>query len=104
MQRADLAETDQAIRAADEVPYRVSAIERRTPVIVEVRLHPLAKPLGYLPGEFVLLEDRARRVPPRSYSIANAPLRTGRSPSWSHAFPKGRPALGSTIACRPETM
>ena len=96
MQRADLAATDQAVRAADEVPYRASAIERLTPAIVEVQLRPLAAPLEFLPGEFVLLEDRARRVPPRSYSIANAPrpdgsisllitrVLEGQTSSWVH--------------------
>ena len=77
MQREGLAPAEQALRAADEVAYRVSAIAARTPTIVEVQLHPLAKPLEYLPGEFVLLEDRDRRVPPRSYSIANAPRPDG---------------------------
>jgi CDP-4-dehydro-6-deoxyglucose reductase, E3 len=96
MQQAHLAATENAIRAADEAPYHVSAIERRTPAIVEVLLHPLAKSLDYVPGEFVLLEDRARRVPPRSYSIANAPrpngsisllitrVRGGETSAWVH--------------------
>jgi CDP-4-dehydro-6-deoxyglucose reductase len=34
-------------------------------------MRPLAGRLPYLPGEFVLLEDADRMVPPRSYSIAN---------------------------------
>jgi CDP-4-dehydro-6-deoxyglucose reductase, E3 len=59
------------IPARDEAPYRVTGIERRTPTIVEVRMRPLAGRLQYLPGEFVLLEDADRTVPPRSYSIAN---------------------------------
>ena len=33
--------------------------------------------LEYLPGEYVLLEDRERTVPPRSFSIANAPRPDG---------------------------
>jgi CDP-4-dehydro-6-deoxyglucose reductase, E3 len=63
----------QPIVEGDEVPYQVTGIERRTPAIVELWLRPLVKPLEYLPGEYVLLEDRDREVPPRSYSIANAP-------------------------------
>lgn len=55
------------------MPYRVSELELRTPTILEVSLRPLAAPLQYLPGQYVLLEDRERRVEQRSYSIANAP-------------------------------
>jgi hypothetical protein len=33
--------------------------------------------LEHLPGEYVLLEDRERRMPPRSFSIANAPRPDG---------------------------
>lgn len=61
----------------DEAPYRVSAIERLTPSIVEVWLCPLGQPMEFLPGEYVLLEDAAGEVPPRSYSLANAPRRDG---------------------------
>ncbi len=60
-----------------EEPYEVRAIEPRTPTIVELLLGPRASPLEYLPGEYVLLEDRQHEVPPRSYSIANAPRRDG---------------------------
>lgn len=56
-----------------EVPYRVGALRRRTPAIVEVLLDPLAPALAYLPGQYVLLEDREHTVQQRSYSIANAP-------------------------------
>jgi CDP-4-dehydro-6-deoxyglucose reductase, E3 len=65
------------IPSRDEAPYRVSAIERVTPSIVEVWLRPLGKPMAFLPGEYVLLEDSDRHVPPRSYSIANAPRPDG---------------------------
>lgn len=61
----------------DESPFRVTGVERRTPTIVELWLRPLVKPLEYLPGEYVLLEDRDREVPPRSYSIANSPRPDG---------------------------
>jgi CDP-4-dehydro-6-deoxyglucose reductase len=40
-------------------------------------LQPAAGALNYLPGEYVLLEDRDHAVPPRSYSIANAPRPDG---------------------------
>jgi CDP-4-dehydro-6-deoxyglucose reductase len=54
-------------------PYRVAAVERRTPTIVELWLRPPAAALEYLPGQYVLLEDRDLTVAPRSYSVANAP-------------------------------
>lgn len=53
------------------------AIEHRTPTIVEVWLQPMDRPMAYRPGEYVLLEDSMRQIPPRSYSIANAPLPGG---------------------------
>jgi ferredoxin-NADP reductase len=65
------------IPARDEAPYRVIAIEDRTPVIVEVWLRPMVEPMEYRPGEYVLLEDARRQIPPRSYSIANAPRPDG---------------------------
>ena len=60
-----------------EEPYRVLHTERRTPTIIELWLRPAAGALDYLPGEYVLLEDRDHAVPPRSYSIANAPRPDG---------------------------
>ena len=60
-----------------EEPYRVLYTERRTATIIELWLRPAAGALDYLPGEYVLLEDRDHAVPPRSYSIANAPRPDG---------------------------
>ncbi len=68
---------DARIVQQDEAPCRVSAIRQRTATIVEVSLRPLTEPLEYLPGQYVLLEDRDRRVEQRSYSIANAPRADG---------------------------
>jgi CDP-4-dehydro-6-deoxyglucose reductase, E3 len=65
------------IPARDEAPYRVIAIEHRTPAIVEVWLQPMDQAMAYRPGEYVLLEDPMRHIPPRSYSIANAPRPDG---------------------------
>ena len=59
--------------ACVDVPYVVTALERRTSTIVEVWLSPVAESIGYLPGQYVLLEDEEHRLAPRSYSIANAP-------------------------------
>ncbi|HEX8977310.1 MAG TPA: FAD-binding oxidoreductase [Solirubrobacteraceae bacterium] len=60
-----------------EEPYEVLTLERRTATIAELWLRPRGGVLEYLPGEYVLLEDRDRRVPPRSFSIANAPRPDG---------------------------
>jgi CDP-4-dehydro-6-deoxyglucose reductase len=50
----------------------VVGLARRTSTILELRLRPLASAMDYLPGQYLLLEDREYRVAPRSYSIANA--------------------------------
>lgn len=60
-----------------EEPYQVRGLEPRTPTIVELDLAPLGQTLEYLPGQYVLLEDDRREVPPRSYSMANAPRPDG---------------------------
>ena len=49
----------------DEARYQVSAIERVTPTIVEVWLRPLAEPIAFQSGQYALVEDSDRRVPPR---------------------------------------
>src|SRR3954464_9501589 len=61
----------------DDAPYAVTAVEPRTPTIVEIWLSPVAEPIEYAPGQYVLLEEVAGDVPPRSYSIANAPRLDG---------------------------
>ena len=60
-----------------EEPYEVSGIEHRTATIVELWLRPLGSVLEYVPGEYVLLEDDRANVPPRSFSVANAPRSDG---------------------------
>ena len=60
-----------------EEPYRVVDIKRCTVAILELWLRPLAALLDYLPGQYVLLEERRHEAPPRSYSIANAPRSDG---------------------------
>ena len=66
-----------ATAMGDESPHRVVGTEHLTPTILELWVRPLARPLQYLPGEFVLLEDCHHRIPLRSYSIANAPRPDG---------------------------
>jgi len=60
-----------------EATYRVLSVERRTATIREIWLRPLAGTMPFLAGEYVLLESCDRTVPPRSYSIANAPRADG---------------------------
>lgn len=87
---SDVAAMRMAEPMSFEEPYEVLAIEPRTPTIVELLLRPRASPLEYLPGEYVLLEDRQHRVPPRSYSIANAPRRDGLISLLVTAVPGGQ--------------
>lgn len=80
-----------------EEPYRVVDVVRSTPTILELWLRPLAGALEYVPGEYVLLEDRCGEAPQRSYSVANAPrddglisllvtlVPGGRTSTWVHA-------------------
>jgi CDP-4-dehydro-6-deoxyglucose reductase, E3 len=75
--RTDLSAAAIAAPISFEEPCEVIGIERRTPTIVELRLRPPNGVLEYLPGEYVLLEDRDRVVSPRSFSIANAPRSDG---------------------------
>lgn len=56
-----------------DVPYIVVDKVARTRSIVELRLSPVASPLRFWPGQHVLLGDPGNGVPPRPYSMANAP-------------------------------
>lgn len=80
----------------EHVPFAVVDKRERTPAIVEVVLRPVGTLLRYWPGQYVALAPRDRHVPPRSYSIANAPrpegeivlqvtrMRGGRTSAWVH--------------------
>ncbi|MBR9883808.1 MAG: 2Fe-2S iron-sulfur cluster binding domain-containing protein [Oceanospirillales bacterium] len=54
----------------------VDRIER-TPRIIELRIRPIGEALRYWPGQYVQLTNIERTIPPRSYSIANAPSNNG---------------------------
>ncbi len=68
----------------------------RTPRIVELRLRPIGPPMRYWPGQYVMLGDPDQGVPPRCYSLANAPrpdgeivlqitrMEPGRTSAWAH--------------------
>lgn len=61
----------------DDVEFRVVARAQRTPVIIELTLRPVAAPLTFRAGQYVLLGDLAGNVPVRSFSVANAPRPEG---------------------------
>lgn len=62
---------------AAELTFAVIALHRRTESIIEVWLRPVSDALTYRAGQYVLLQDTACRVQPRSYSLANAPRSDG---------------------------
>jgi CDP-4-dehydro-6-deoxyglucose reductase len=80
----------------EDQPFVVVDRIVRTPRIVELRLRPLGAPMRFWPGQYVMLGDPARGVPPRCYSIANAPrpdgeicvqvtrMEPGRTSAWAH--------------------
>ncbi len=84
-----------------EERFAVAGVEPRTPAITEVWLRPLAQRLAFLPGHYVLVEGCDGDVPPRSYSVANAPrddgllsllvtrVEGGRTSNWLHGLAVG---------------
>lgn len=63
--------------AWDEHPYRVRDSRLVTSVIQALELTPSATAVAYAPGQYVLVNDADFQLPPRSYSIANAPRPDG---------------------------
>ena len=57
--------------------YRVAALARVTPSIVALSLEPLDDRLVFSPGQYVMLQDTSGCLPPRAYSVANAPRPDG---------------------------
>ncbi len=45
--------------------------------VVELRLRPVGQPIRYWPGQYVTLGDPRAGIPPRAYSISNAPRPDG---------------------------
>ena len=88
---AALAESYAATEATIfEEPYRLVDFEQCTATIAQLCLRPAAAALDYRPGQYVLLEDRHHEVPPRSYSIANAPRTDGSISMLVTHVPGGR--------------
>ncbi len=61
----------------ENVLFIVTDRIQRTPRIVELLLRPLGQPMRYWPGQYVMLGNEAAGIPPRCYSIANAPRPDG---------------------------
>lgn len=60
-----------------------------TPVVAMLTLQPLDGRIDFVPGQYVLLQDEERRVPVRSYSVANAPRDDGTLDFLVTAVPDG---------------
>lgn len=74
---------------SQDLEFTVVSRTAPTPVIVELQLHPVGEHLSYAAGQYVLLGDRDYMVPVRSYSVANAPCRSGRISLLVTAVPGG---------------
>jgi len=57
----------------EDVEFVLAARRWCTPVVAELALEVGERPVEFRPGQYVLLQDADRRVPVRSYSVANAP-------------------------------
>jgi CDP-4-dehydro-6-deoxyglucose reductase, E3 len=68
-----------------------------TPVVAELTLEVAERPIAFRPGQYVLLQDAARTVPVRSYSVANAPRADGSLSFLVTAVPDG--ATSTWLAC-----
>lgn len=61
----------------EDVEFVLTARRWCTPVVARLTLQPLGNRIDFVPGQYVLLQDEERRVPVRSYSVANAPRDDG---------------------------
>lgn len=80
----------------ENVYYVVVDKVMRTPRIVEITLRPLGQGVRYWPGQNMMIGDERAGIPPRCYSIANAPridgeltfhvtrLEGGATSAWLH--------------------
>ncbi|NYF96979.1 FAD-binding oxidoreductase [Janibacter cremeus] len=57
----------------EDVEFALTGRRWCTPVVAGLTLQPLEARINFVPGQYVLLQDQERRVPVRSYSVANAP-------------------------------
>lgn len=65
------------LETAPERHFSILAKSMATPRMVQLRLHPLDSKMTFQAGQYLVLTDARGLVPPRSYSMANAPRRDG---------------------------
>lgn len=65
-------------RIPHEARYVVAAKRQASPAIAELVLLPVRERLDFVAGQYVQVSDPDGRLPPRSYSVANAPRADGR--------------------------
>lgn len=73
----------------EDVEFALAHRRWRTPVVAELTLEVVEHPIGFRPGQYVLLQDAGRTVPVRSYSVANAPRPDGEMTFFVTAVPDG---------------
>lgn len=73
----------------EDVEFTLTDRRWVTPVVAELTLQVVEQPIEFVPGQYVLLQDAERRVPVRSYSVANAPRDDGTLTFLVTAVPDG---------------
>jgi hypothetical protein len=58
----------------DKARYQICTAERVTATIVEAWLRPLAEQIDFQSGQYVLMEDADRQIPPRSEDARSGPI------------------------------
>ncbi len=97
------AASDRPPRAAARYPvqydldFRVAQRRALNSRSVELRLVPLAKPLQFVPGQYLLLSDPEGEILPRSYSLTSRPRPDGTLSLLVTEVPAGQ---GSRWICR----
>lgn len=65
-------------RIIQDARFVVVSKRQASPAITEIVLQPVHQRLAFVAGQYVQVADPAGRLPPRSYSVANAPRDDGR--------------------------
>lgn len=65
-------------RIIQDARFVVVRKRQASPAIIEIVLQPVHQRLDFAAGQYVQVVDPAGRLPPRSYSVANAPRADGR--------------------------
>lgn len=73
----------------EDVPFVLTERRWCTPVVAALTLAATDRPIEFAAGQYVLVQDAARTVPVRSYSLANAPRPSGALSLLVTAVPGG---------------